>query len=139
MLAELLAQWPVVLVFAPLLTIMAATIGWMIRFTISRQAQLDKRQDERMDLMAAENGKLRDGQAELTKEIVRILERQNSHWDRVESRFDRMQSDIDRHGRDMKEHVAELKRDGRDVRRENAEAIERLRARIDTMTAAPAN
>ena len=82
---------------------------------------------------------LRDGQAELANEMVRILEIQNNLWDKVESRFDRMQSEIDRHGQDMKDHVAELKLSIRDVRRENSEASERLRARIDALTGASAN
>lgn len=82
---------------------------------------------------------LRDGQAELANETVRILERQNCLWDKVESRFDRMQSEIDRHGQDMKDHVAELKLIFRDDRRENSEASERLRARIDALTGASAN
>lgn len=82
---------------------------------------------------------LRDGQAELANEMVRILERQNCLWDKVESRFDRMQSEIDRHGQDMEDHVAELKLSIRDVRRENSEASERLRARIDALTGASAN
>lgn len=82
---------------------------------------------------------LRDGQAELANETVRILERQNNLWDKVESGFDRMQSEIDRHGQDMKDHVSELKLIFRDDRRENSEASERLRARIDALTGASAN
>lgn len=81
----------------------------------------------------------RDGRAELANEMVRVLERQNCLWDKVESRFDRVQSEIDRHGQDMKDHVAELKLIFRDDRRENSEASERLRARIDALTGASAN
>ena len=139
MMADLFAQWPVVVVFTPLVTVLAAIIGWMIRFTITRQSQRDDKQEERMDQMAIENGLLRDGQAELANGMVRILERQNNLWDKVESGFDRMQSEIDRHGQDMKDHVAELKLIFRDDRRDNSEASERLRARIDALTGASAN
>ena len=71
---------------------------------------------------------------------MRVLERQNNLWDRVESGFDRLQSQIDRTGedmrRDMREYVAELKLNIRDVQRENSEASDRLRARIDSLTGA---
>ena len=86
--------------------------------------------------MAAENGHLRESHAEFAKEMVRVLERQNNLWDRVESGFDRLQSEIDRHGQDMREYVAELKINIRDVQRENSEASDRLRARIDSLTGA---
>ena len=52
MMADLFAQWPVVVVFTPLVTVLAAIIGWMIRFTITRQSQRDDKQEERMDRMA---------------------------------------------------------------------------------------
>lgn len=86
--------------------------------------------------MAAENRQLRESHAEFAKEMVRVLERQNNLWDRVESGFDRLQSEIDRHGQDMREYVAELKTNIRDVQRENSEASDRLRARIDSLTGA---
>ena len=86
--------------------------------------------------MAAENRQLRASHAEVAKEMVRVLERQNNLWDRVESGFDRLQSEIDRHGQDMQEYVAELKLNIRDVQRENSEASDRLRARIDSLTGA---